>query len=229
MSVKEYVSFQFNGISWKASLLGEEVVLLECAKATSPNSIHESVQLIEHKLEDKLMDIVPAYHSIAIFTKIPLHSLVDVLESSVFQSKHVGYNDAILELPICYELGLDLDHIASNAGLTVEEVIEIHLKGIYRVMFVGFTPGFIYADGLDEKLICPRLKNPRKQIPAGSIGIGGDQTGIYALSSPGGWNIIGQTPTAVFDTKRENPMLIDVGARYRFFRITPKEFEAWED
>ena len=133
----------------------------------------------------------------------------------------------IVELPICYEMGMDLDRICKHTYLKSEEVISRHLKGVYRSIFIGFTPGFIYSDGLDSKLECPRLNNPRKNIPYGSVGIAGNQTGIYSLNSPGGWNIIGRTPIRIFDAEKLPPMLINVGTKYRFHQISTEEFESW--
>ncbi|MEQ9023067.1 MAG: 5-oxoprolinase subunit PxpB [Pseudomonadales bacterium] len=219
---------QFNGISWRVSLLGEQVILLECAKDTNIEQIHESTYLIEEVLNKNLKDIVPAYHSIAIFTALSIEELIHSLNGKKVSRKRESNSNGIIDLPICYELGMDLERVAQANSLTKEQVIETHLKNTYRSLFVGFTPGFIYADGLDESLACPRLEKPRNRIPDGSVGIAGSQTGIYSLSSPGGWNIIGRTPVKVFDSRRQPPMLIDVGVHYRFQRITKEEFESWE-
>lgn len=219
----------FNGISWRASLLGEQVILLECGKETSIEQIHESTCLIEEILKEELKDIVPAYYSIAVFIPLSINELIDSLNEKEATVKMKSASDETIELPICYELGLDLERVAKMNNLTKSQVIETHLKGTYRSLFIGFTPGFIYADGLDKTLACPRKDTPRKVVTAGSVGIAGDQTGIYSLASPGGWNIIGRTPIKIFDGTRQPPMLIDVGARYRFHRITKEEFEAWEN
>ena len=219
---------QFNDISWRVSLLGEQVILLECSKDTSIEQIHESTYLIEEILKEELNDIVPAYHSIAIFTTLSIDELIHSLNGKKVSRKRKSVSDEIIDLPICYEAGLDLQRVATQNGLSIDQVIETHLKNTYRSLFIGFTPGFIYADGLDESLACPRLEKPRNRIPDGSVGIAGSQTGIYSLSSPGGWNIIGRTPVKIFNSKRKPPMLIDVGARYKFHRITKEEFESWE-
>lgn len=202
--------------------------MLECSKETNIEHIHESTHLIEQILKNELKDIVPAYHSIAIFTPLPIDELIDSLSGKKITREKSSTSDETVELPICYELGRDLDRLAEVNNLTREQVIETHLKGTFRSLFIGFTPGFIYADGLDKTLACPRLESPRKVIPAGSVGIAGDQTGIYSLASPGGWNIIGRTPARIFDSNRKPPMLIGVGAKYRFYQITKEEFEGWE-
>ncbi|SNS49544.1 inhibitor of KinA [Ekhidna lutea] len=227
MSVKESGSLQFNDISWRVSLLGEQVILMECAPDIPIDKIHDSTHLIEKLLADDLNDIVPAYHSIAIFTSLSIVDVRKVLNGKKSKINQPGKGDDIIELPICYEVGFDLERVAEHANFPIEKVIDIHLSGTYRSLFMGFTPGFIYADGLADQIACPRLDTPRKLLPAGAVGIAGTQTGIYSLQSPGGWNIIGRTPTKIFDLNRKPPILIDVGTQYRFVRISQKAFETW--
>ncbi len=111
----------------------------------------------------------------------------------------------VFEIPVCYgeEYGPDIENIAKNAGLTEEEVIKIHSSKDYLIYMLGFLPGFSYLGGLDERIHTPRLANPRIRIPAGSVGIGGSQTGIYPLDSPGGWQLLGLTPVKTYDPGRE--------------------------
>ena len=133
----------------------------------------------------------------------------------------------IIEIQVCYELefGFDLEHVAAHAGLDGKEVVDLHSGAEYRVHCVGFTPGFPFLGGLSPKLATPRKDVPRKEIPAGSVGIGGKQTGIYPIKSPGGWNIIGRTPLRLFDPQKDPPVLLRAGARVRFRAITREEFE----
>lgn len=205
------------------------MILLECNRETLIEHIHHSTHLIEQVLKDELQDIVPAYYSIAIFTSLEMPEMLDRLDGFKGNNEVLSEAQEIIELPICYEAGLDLSRVAGKVGISEDEIIKKHLEGIYRSLFIGFTPGFIYADGLNESLACPRLENPRKQIPSGSVGIAGNQTGIYSLASPGGWNIIGRTPSKIFDPERNPPMMIGVGDQYRFYRITKEEFEGWEN
>lgn len=132
-----------------------------------------------------------------------------------------------LEIPVCYglEFGPDLDEVAAIHGLAPEQVVELHARPVYDVVMVGFTPGFPYLSGLDERLITPRKSRPRKSVPAGSVGIADRQTGIYSIDSPGGWRIIGRTPLKLFDPERSDPFLIRPGDRLRFNPVTRKEFE----
>ena len=132
-----------------------------------------------------------------------------------------------IDLPVCYggEFGADLEEVALFHRMTPERVVELHSSPVYYVSMIGFTPGFPYLGGLDERLITPRKKDPRKKVPAGSIGIADRQTGIYPIESPGGWQLIGRTPLKLFDLKRAEPFYLKPGDRLRFRPITREEFE----
>jgi len=135
-----------------------------------------------------------------------------------------------VEIPVCYdsEFALDIDDVAQRAAISPGEVIRLHSAGEYRVACIGFVPGFPFLAGLPKELATPRRDAPRKQIPPGSVGIGGAQTGIYPLRSPGGWNLIGRTPLRLFDPRKNPPALLRAGERVRFRAITREEFEAAE-
>ena len=203
------------------------MILLQASENIAIDKIHQASNTIEEVLGDLLTDIVPAYDSIAAFTRLDLNSFINKLENCKLEDLDEFSKPTIYKIPICYEYGVDLRKISDYVGFSTEQVIKLHLQGTYRALFVGFTPGFIYADGLDPKLACPRKESPRVKIEAGSIGIAGGQTGIYSLVSPGGWNIIGKTPMKIFDLQKKPPMVIGVGATYRFERITIDEFSAW--
>ncbi|ACC72075.1 5-oxoprolinase subunit PxpB [Paraburkholderia phymatum] len=123
-----------------------------------------------------------------------------------------------VEIPVQYggEYGPDLKAVADYTGLTVNEVVERHAGGHYVVFFLGFQPGFAYMGGLEEALHTPRRSEPRLEVPAGSVGIGGAQTGIYPATSPGGWQLIGRTAQKLFDPARNPPTLLQPGDRVRF-------------
>ena len=133
----------------------------------------------------------------------------------------------VFEIPVCYggEFGPDLPFIASHAGLTEREVVDIHTSRDYLVYMLGFLPGFCYLGGLDERLHMPRLETPRLRIPAGSVGIGGSQTGVYPLESPGGWRLLGRTPVRTWDPGRTPPILPQAGDYIRFVEIGGDEYE----
>lgn len=132
----------------------------------------------------------------------------------------------LLEVPVVYggDYGPDLDDLCRELGMTREEFIVLHTAGEYRVDMIGFTPGFAFIGGLDERLHVPRRKDPRQRVPAGSIGIADGRTGIYAVASPGGWSLVGRTPTALFNAKSDEPFSISAGMRIRFKAASEDEF-----
>ena len=137
----------------------------------------------------------------------------------------------VFEIPVCYggAYGPDLKTIADHAGLTQEEVIRIHSSRDYLIYMLGFLPGFCYLGGLAERIHTPRLANPRKNIRAGSVGIGGSQTGIYPLDSPGGWQLMGMTPVKTYDPEREIPILVEAGDYIRFIPVDEGEYRRIKD
>ena len=136
----------------------------------------------------------------------------------------------IINIPVCYDptFGFDLRELSVFHQLKKEEIIEIHSSPVYTVYMIGFIPGFPYLGGLSEKLTSPRKQNPRPAIPAGSVGIAGQQTGIYPLKTPGGWQIIGRTPLKLFNVNRQQPSLLKAGDTLKFEQISLREFEQIE-
>lgn len=130
----------------------------------------------------------------------------------------------LVEVPVHYggAEGPDIEGVARHTGLSVEALIERHSAVEYTVYFLGFQPGFAYLGGLDPALATPRRKEPRLHVPAGSVGIGGEQTGVYPTSSPGGWQLIGRTAEVLFDPNRERPSLLEPGDRVRFVPVGGK-------
>ena len=136
-------------------------------------------------------------------------------------------NADIITIPVCYggDLGPDIEEVANTNNLTIEEVIRLHSDAVYRVFMIGFIPGFAYLGGMNEKLSTPRKSAPRQQVPAGAVGIAGKQTGIYPLKTPGGWQIIGQSPIKLFDARRPKPSLLTAGDRVSFKPIDRSGFD----
>jgi inhibitor of KinA len=134
----------------------------------------------------------------------------------------------LVEIPVCYggAFGEDLDALAKQHRLSAAEVIAIHTGVEYRVHMLGFVPGFAYLGGLDPRLVTPRRTVPRPRVPAGTLGIGGEQTGIYPLDTPGGWHLIGRTPLQMFTPASEPPCLLSAGDRVRFVSIPAQDFAA---
>lgn len=131
-----------------------------------------------------------------------------------------------VEIPVCYggEYGPDLTEVSALHGMTATQVVELHASVEYLVYFLGFVPGFAYLGELPESLVTPRLATPRRKVPAGSVGIAGNQTGVYPFATPGGWRLLGRTPVAMFRAEREGLSLLSIGDRVRFIPVSPERF-----
>lgn len=134
----------------------------------------------------------------------------------------------VVEIPVCYsgDFAPDLATVGERGGLSIDQVIALHTGARYTVQMIGFTPGFPYLAGLDPRLVTPRRAEPRTRVAAGSVGIGGEQAGIYPMATPGGWNIVGRTPLAIFDAAREPAALLRIGDEVRFVAISRARFDA---
>jgi inhibitor of KinA len=137
----------------------------------------------------------------------------------------------VIEIPVCYggEFGLDLEFVAKHNNLTTDEVIEIHSSGEYLVYMIGFAPGFPYLGGMSEKIAAPRRSSPRETIAKGAVGIAGSQTGVYPIPTPGGWQLIGQTPLELFCPHDTTPSLLKAGDVIRFTPISLEEYNEYKE
>lgn len=135
-----------------------------------------------------------------------------------------------VEIPVCYggEYGPDLNDVSAAHGLTLAQVIELHSSPTYLVYFLGFVPGFAYLGELPNALVTPRLATPRRSVPPGSVGIAGNQTGVYPVATPGGWRLLGRTPISMFRPEHDGLSLLSIGDRVRFSPISPERFAALE-
>ncbi|MGM9549098.1 MAG: 5-oxoprolinase subunit PxpB [Faecousia sp.] len=133
----------------------------------------------------------------------------------------------VFQIPVCYEgdFAPDMEDVCRLTGLTRQQVVTLHSSVDYLIYMLGFLPGFPYLGGMDARLEVPRLDSPRTRIPPGAVGIGGKQTGVYPLSSPGGWRLIGRTPAVLYDPNREHPIAYQAGDYIRFCPITQEEFQ----
>jgi inhibitor of KinA len=138
--------------------------------------------------------------------------------------------ERVIEIPVCYggSFGPDLEEVAARRGLTAGQVTRRHSRPRYRVYFLGFLPGFAYLGGLPRSLETPRRSTPRLSVPAGAVGIAGSQTGVYPRETPGGWQIIGQTPLRLYDPRREVPALLSAGDRVKFVPIDAGRYRELE-
>ncbi|EHR78026.1 allophanate hydrolase [Thermococcus litoralis DSM 5473] len=192
--------------------------------------VHAVAEAIEEAAPEWLIEVVPTYTSVYIYYDPLKVSYSEVLEAvkPFLSAESREEKKRIIEIPVAYggEFGPDIEFVAEYNGLTVEEVIEIHSKPLYRVYMLGFLPGFAYLGGMDERIATPRLEKPRLKVPAGSVGIAGKQTGWYAIESPGGWRLIGRTPLKTFDPSKSPPSIVKAGDYVKFVPISDEEF--WE-
>ena len=206
------------------------------------NAVLATQRLLENAQLPGVIEFAPAYTTVALFFD-PMRVvasgakadgvfdwLAERIREAISNANEVRGDQiktSLVEIPVCYdaEFALDLEEVAQRAGLGVQEVVDLHFTSEYRVHCIGFTPGFPFLGGLPSKLATPRRSTPRKEIPAGSVAIGGAQTGIYPVKSPGGWNLIGRTPLRLFDPQKDPPALLRGGDRVRFRAITRDEFE----
>ena len=176
-----------------------------------------------------VVDLVPSYRSLLIYYDplvIPYAELVSNIRSCEVSLSESRLIPKIVEIPTVYGggYGPDLDYVATSNGITTDEVILLHSSNDYLIYMMGFRPGFTYLGGMSEKIATPRLQTPRLVIPAGSVGIAEQQTGIYPIESPGGWQIIGRTPINIFDPERDPPVIADAGDYVRFVPVSEKEY-----
>lgn len=189
------------------------------------------LRLLESEPLPHVRNLHPAYASLLVKFD-PLKTSHADLEAALH--KYLERLDAVplpppgtIEIPVCYgnDFGPDLADLAASHNLTPEQVIEAHASANYRVCFLGFVPGFAYLSGLPDALATPRLPTPRRQIPAGSVGIAGHQTGVYPFATPGGWRLIGRTPVALYRPTNSTPFLLRPGDVVRFEPIGLREFD----
>ena len=165
---------------------------------------------------------------VSLSSNVRIKQIVEFLKESISNTKNEEIPKGTeIKVPVVYggEFGPDLRRVSDYSNLTENEVIERHTQRSYLVYFIGFSISFPYLGGMDESIATPRLKSPRKKVDSGHIGIAGSQTGIYPLSSPGGWNLIGKTPVDVFDIDNPTSSKIKMGDRLKFIPIDESKFE----
>ena len=215
---------------------GDSALLVTFGSSISPQ-IHALVRNLAHQItQDPLPGVgeaVPGYATLL------LHYDPQLLDWSVVEAwvrRKLADTGSVepsplnrVEIPVVYggEHGPDLEDVAAYHGLAIQDVIRIHTARDYRVYMMGFTPGFPYLGGMDPTIATPRLKTPRSRVAAGSVGIAGEQTGIYPVDSPGGWRLIGRTPLRLYDPDRQPPFLLSPGDLVRFVAVEEGEGLEW--
>lgn len=170
---------------------------------------------------EQVAEVIPGMNNITLLLRDPQQSPLDAIERLQRwweESEELEIASRLVEIPVIYgkAAGPDLQVVADHAAMTPKQVVELHSSTDYVVYFIGFQPGFPYLGGLDSRLHTPRRAEPRVSVPAGSVGIGGSQTGVYPLASPGGWQLLGQTPVALFNPRQQPPTLLRPGDSVRF-------------
>jgi len=226
---------------FRLSPLGDRALVIQLGDDASEQTALKVRCAAERLLADNLpgvLDVVPAVCTLALHYD-PLRVAVTDDEPAAYAAlaeqvtQRLQQMDsfepaepASFEIPVCYggEHGEDLEALAQAHGLSTEEAIGLHSAPLYRVQMLGFAPGFAYLAGLDPRLATPRRSNPRTRVPAGSVGIGGELTGIYPLELPGGWQLIGRSPERMFDADAQPPTRVSIGDRVRFVPISAQEY-----
>ena len=215
---------------------GDLALVVELGDAIS-TEINRKVRSLTDALEEGsipgVFDFLPTYRSVLVYYDPLIVTSGEVQDGieRLLQSAEVTDTGMrhVVHIPTLYggEMGPDIAFVAEHNGIDEQEVIRIHSGADYLVYMMGFSPGFAYLGGLDERLATPRLQSPRTEIPAGAVGIAETQTGVYPMASPGGWQLIGRTPLKLFDPTRERPVLLGAGDYVRFVPIESRE--AYDD
>ncbi|RWZ58134.1 5-oxoprolinase subunit PxpB [Halobacillus fulvus] len=221
--------------------LGDQAVTIEFGDSINEES-HQNIRKLAAFFDENppgwLIEYIPAFASLTLFYNplfirkqqkhtLPYEWVVGEIKALLPTLTHKRANSSrTIEIPVCYgqKYGPDLAHVAERNDLSEEEVIHLHTNGDYLVYMIGFAPGFPYLGGMDKRIQAPRKPDPRLRIPAGSVGIAGEQTGVYPLETPGGWQLIGQTPLRLFRPEDASPSLLKAGDRIRFVEISEREF-----
>ncbi len=213
---------------------GDAALVVEFGSEIS-DAINDKVQAMGKSILDAQLpgvrEVIPTFRSLMVtFDPVQTHfsalcRKLKKLEKNCQISE--GTKKRVIKIPCCYggAFGPDMADLAAHAGMSEQEVIAVHSGTDYRIYMMGFLPGFAYLGGLDKRLEMPRLKTPRVRILAGAVGIGGSQTGVYPLDSPGGWRLIGRTPLELYDPKHSPYILCHAGEYIRFVPISPEEYQ----
>ncbi len=210
---------------------GKTAVLINWPKEISVHTLNDVMdykEAIQNHFKS-YCELVPSYHSLLVIFRQPIdfEKYVLTLQNLYQKRRHTKSERMLWHVPVCYDIdfGIDLDEVATVNKISVKKIIKMHTETIYTVYAIGFLPGFMYLGGLPDELHFPRKIEPRQKVSRGAVGIAGAQTGVYPQESPGGWNLIGNSPIRFFDPTSENPCFVSVGDRVRFFEISKSMHE----
>ena len=216
------------------SPVGDRAISIDFGQVIDPTinrHIRQTIERIKELQLDGIIELVPTYCALLVEYDAMLYSyseICNIIEPTLEEGMTNTTNElvTVVEVPTVYggEFGPDLSFVASHNHLSEDEVISIHSRTDYLVYMLGFIPGFTYLGGMDSRIATPRLSSPRTVIPAGSVGIAGEQTGTYPSDSPGGWQIIGRTPVTMYDMSKAQAALLKAGDYVRYVPIDESEF-----
>ena len=216
------------------SPVGDRAISIDFGQVIDPTinrHIRQTIERIKALQLDGIIELVPTYCALLVEYDAMLYSyseICNIIEPTLEEGMTNTTNElvTVVEVPTVYggEFGPDLRFVASHNHLSEDEVISIHSGTDYLVYMLGFIPGFTYLGGMDPRIATPRLSSPRTLIPAGSVGIAGEQTGTYPSDSPGGWQIIGRTPVTMYDMSKAQAALLKAGDYVRYVPIDESEF-----
>ena len=209
---------------------GDSAILIELGSEVDPeisSMVFTLTDLIRDAGLNSDLEVLPTYRSVLVYYDPLVCSYAEMFDAvngaveGLAEPTNLNSSLKIVEIPVVYggDDGPDLHFVADHAGMTEDAVIELHSGTDYRVYMLGFSPGFPYLGGLDERIAAPRLKTPRVLVPAGSVGIAELQTGVYPNAGPGGWRIIGRTSVTLFDVNSSTPSLITPATKVRFIPV----------
>ena len=216
------------------SPVGDRAISIDFGQVIDPTinrHIRQTIERIKELQLEGIIELVPTYCALLVEYDAMLYSyseICNIIEPTLEEGMANTTNElvTVVEVPTVYggEFGPDLSFVASHNHLSEDEVISIHSGTDYLVYMLGFIPGFTYLGGMDPRIATPRLSSPRTLIPAGSVGIAGEQTGTYPSDSPGGWQIIGRTPVTMYDMSKAQAALLKAGDYVRYVPIDESEF-----
>jgi inhibitor of KinA len=225
--------------------LGDAALIIDFGNRIDEDINKKLLQLF-HQLKNAshpcILGLIPAYSSLAVYYDVlfihqkkekdatAFETMADIIEEiSGKEELNVDVENRLIEVPVCYapDFAPDIDFLAQQKNCTVEDIVRLHTAKTYRVYMIGFLPGFAYMGQVDERIAVPRKPQPQNVV-AGAVGIAGNQTGIYPLNSPGGWQIIGRTPMKLFNKNNEQPVAFEPGDAIKFYSITENEFANYQ-
>jgi len=212
--------------------MGDRAILIDFEPKINKKTLKKLLNLkeiIETKLVEEKVEVINTYCSLLIIYQYTIENIYDavsVVKACINSTNIVkNINSKLYHVPVCYDadFGMDLDLISKEKNISISEIIRLHTAPIYTVYFLGFLPGFLYLGGLDEKLKISRKETPRLKVEKGAVGIGENQTGIYPKTSPGGWQIVGNSPVSFFDKNANLPSMILPGNKVKFYSINKSQ------